>query len=96
MHEAIIGNKIARWYADIVLAKNGISGQQTDEPASPDRKNNVWEPVREDRGAYGNFAAITHNKSYTLWAGMHRNLLRLVAGVATGAMLIALTSRKTR
>lgn len=93
-YEAIIGNKIAPWYADMVLAKTGFDGQQTDQPASPDRKNNVWEPVPEDRGAYGDFKNISHNKSYTLWAGMNRNIVRAVTGIALGALIVALSPRK--
>jgi NAD(P)-dependent dehydrogenase (short-subunit alcohol dehydrogenase family) len=93
-YEAIIGNKIAPWYADKVLAKNGIEGQQTDQPADPNRKNNVWEPVDEDRGAYGNFKNISHNFSYTLWAGMNRNLLRAVGGLALGALALGLAAKK--
>ena len=57
-YEAIIGNRIAPWYADWVLSRTGIKGQQTDEKASPDRENNVWQPVPEDRGAHGNFGNI--------------------------------------
>ncbi len=93
-YEAIIGNKIAPWYADRVLAKTGISGQQTSEPVAADRQNNVWQPVPEDRGAHGDFAAITHNKSFTLWAGINRNLLRTLAGVAAGAIVVALSTCK--
>lgn len=48
-YKAIIGDKIASWYADRVLARTGFKGQQTDEPKSPDRKNNLWAPVEEDR-----------------------------------------------
>jgi len=92
-YEAIIGNKIAPWYADRVLAKTGVDGQQTDEPASPDRKNNVWEPVGEDRGAYGDFKNISHNKSFTLWAGMNRNIIRGVAGLALGALIVGLSAK---
>jgi len=95
-YEAIIGNKIAPWYADMVLARTGIEGQQTNEPADPNRKNNVWEPVHEDRGAHGSFANISANKSYTLWAGMHRNLIRTVAGAALGALVIALNYKKIK
>jgi NAD(P)-dependent dehydrogenase (short-subunit alcohol dehydrogenase family) len=94
-YEAIIGNKIAPWYADMVLAKTGIKGQQTDEPADPNRKNNVWEPVPEDRGAHGSFANISAKKSYTLWAGMHRTALRIVAAVVLGSIAIGVgTSKK--
>lgn len=95
-YEAIIGNKIAPWYADMVLARTGIKGQQTDEPADPNRKNNVWEPIQEDRGAHGSFANISAKKSYTLWAGIHRNLVRTVAGVAIGALVVALNNKKSK
>jgi NAD(P)-dependent dehydrogenase (short-subunit alcohol dehydrogenase family) len=71
-YKAIIGNKIAPWYADWVLARNGYKGQQTDEPASPDRVNNVWEPVPGDPGTYGSFKNIATNRSVTLWLTMHR------------------------
>lgn len=81
-YEAIIGNRIAPWYADWVLSRNGIKGQQTNKPASPNRKDNVWEPVAEDRGAYGDFGNISHNKSYTLLAAENRNLLRAFAVIA--------------
>ncbi len=95
-YEAIIGNKIAPWYADIVLAKTGFDGQQTDEPADPNRKNNVWEPVDEDRGAYGAFKDITHNKSYTLWAGIHRNIVRSVAAALVAGLVVGLKMKKDK
>jgi len=93
-YEAIIGNKIAPWYADMVLAKTGFDGQQTDERASADRKNNVWEPVPEDRGAHGDFKNISHNFSYTLWAGMNRNIIRSIAAFALGAAVVSFTGSK--
>lgn len=93
--KAIYGNKIAAWYADKVLADTGFDGQQTDEPASPNRKNNVWEPVPEDRGAYGAFAPIATNKSFTLWVSLNRNLVRAVAGAAAIA-LYAILKNKSR
>jgi short-subunit dehydrogenase len=92
--KAIYGNKIAAWYADRVLAKTGFKGQQTDQPESPDRENNVWEPVHEDRGAHGGFAPIAHNKSLTLWVSLHRNLVRAIAGVAAAGLVIALQSKR--
>ncbi len=70
-YQAIVGDKIASWYADRVLADTGIDGQQTNEPKSADRKNNLWEPVGEDRGTHGNFGAQSHDFSYTLWLSMH-------------------------
>jgi short-subunit dehydrogenase len=76
-YKAIIGNKIAPWYADWVLSRNGIKGQQTDEPEEPDRKNNVWQPIPEDRGPYGNFKNIATDHSFTLWLSMNRTWARI-------------------
>ena len=81
-YQAIIGNRLGPWFADWVLSKTGIEGQQTDQKASPDRKNNVWEPVPEDRGAHGEFGSIATNKSITLWAAENRNTIRAVAATA--------------
>lgn len=92
--KAIYGNKIAAWYADYVLAKTGFDGQQTDQPETPGRPNNVWEPVAEDREAYGNFASVAHKKSFSLWISLHRNLVRAIAGVAAAGLVIALRSGK--
>lgn len=91
--KAIYGNKIAAWYADRVLANTGFDGQQTDQPVNPDRQNNVWEPVHEDRGAYGEFGPIATNKSWTLWTSLNRNLVRAVAGAAAVALFAVLQSR---
>jgi short-subunit dehydrogenase len=80
-YKAIIGNKIAPWYADWVLSRNGYEGQQTDEVADPDRKNNLWEPVNEDRGAYGDFGAIAAGRSFTLWVSINRAWVRAVVAL---------------
>ena len=92
--EAIIGNKIAPWLGDYVLSKNGYNEQQTDEQVEPDRKNNVWEPVSEDRGAHGTFDKIAAKKSYTLWASMNRGVVRTVAGLTLLAIVIGISSNK--
>lgn len=92
--KAIYGNKIAAWYADKVLAAIGFKGQQTDQPENPNRANNVWQPVPEDRGAHGEFSRIAHHKSFTLWVSLNRNLVRAIAGVAAAGLVIALQSRK--
>ena len=92
--KAIYGNKIAAWYADKVLAGTGFDGQQTSQPENANRKNNVWQPVPEDRGAYGGFGPVAHKKSFTLWVSLHRNLVRAIAGVAAAGLVIALQARK--
>lgn len=93
--KAIMGNKVAAWYADYVLANTGYDGQQTEEPVSANRKNNVWEPVNEDRGAYGSFGNIAAKRSLTLWASLNRNVIRAAAGIAVLGIFAVLQAKKT-
>ncbi len=44
----------------------------TDQPADPDRPNNLWEPLPGDAGAHGTFGSRAHKHSPQLWATMHR------------------------
>jgi short-subunit dehydrogenase len=90
---AIVGNEIAPWYADWVLSRDGYKGQQTNEPEAPGRKNNVWEPVGEDRGAYGDFASVAKNRSYTLWASMNRNYVRAALAILVSCLVLSLAKR---
>jgi NAD(P)-dependent dehydrogenase (short-subunit alcohol dehydrogenase family) len=89
-YKTIIGNKIAPGFADRVLAKQGISGQQTNEPADPNSPYNLWHPVEGDHGAHGAFDDRAVDSSWMLWAATNRELLASVAvglvGLA-GAML---------
>ena len=73
-YQAIIGDKIAPWFADIQLAKNGIKGQQMDQPRDPNRQNNLYEPVPGDMGAHGDFDDKAHDKSFMLWIAMNRQI----------------------
>ena len=84
-YKAILGNKLVPSVGDWVLSREGYSGQQTNQPEPAHRENNVWAPVHEDRGAYGDFANIATNKSFTLWASMNRNIVRTIAGATAVA-----------
>lgn len=53
----IVGNRLAPKVADLYLARTAIKGQQTDQPLLPDRRDYLFEPVPEDRGAHGAFDA---------------------------------------
>ena len=55
--KTIIGNKVLPGYLDHYLTKTGYNGQQTNEPVSPRRKNNLHKPLPGDHGARGNFVA---------------------------------------
>lgn len=88
-YKAIMGNKLCPTYADHVLARNGYRGQQTNEPTSPDRQNNVWDPVPEDRGIHGDFSEESANHSVTLWAALHRGFIATAAGVLLLTSMLA-------
>lgn len=85
--KAVVGNKIAPWFADYVLANNGFKGQQTDEPEDPNRKNNLYEPIPGDHGAHGTFGDKATNFSPQTWATMHRTELLTAALTVAGALL---------
>jgi short-subunit dehydrogenase len=70
--KAIIGNKIAPWYADWILSRDGYQGQMTDEPEDPNRKNNLWEPLPGDHGVHGSFDRDASSFSPLTWASLHK------------------------
>ncbi len=85
--EAIVGDKIAPGLLDHYLAATGYKGQQTDKPVSPNRRDNLWEPVDQERdhGAHGSFDARASNWSAQLWANKNRHWLALGALGLLGA-----------
>jgi hypothetical protein len=90
--KTIWGNKVAPGFLDDYLAKTGYSGQQTDEPESPDRENNLWHPLPGDRGAHGTFDKEATNISPETWMATHKKLTfgiigAIAAGVFTSVLL---------
>jgi len=77
--EAILGNKVAPWYADHVLAKNGYEGQQTNEPDDHHRPDNVWKPIPGDHGSHGAFDKEATYHSPEVWMSLHKN--KIIAGL---------------
>ncbi len=91
--EAVYGNKLVPAFADRFLAKSGYASQQTDEPANPDRPNNLWAPLPGDHGAHGRFDSRSHPFSIELWLREHRGLAVAVGAGLAGALLGALPGR---
>ncbi len=87
--QTIIGNKFFPGLLDHFLAKQGFSGQQTDEPEDPNRLDNLWDPIPEDRGAHGSFDEQAVDKSLELEATMNRGTTALIA-VAAGLLTTGL------
>ncbi|HEY3941226.1 MAG TPA: SDR family oxidoreductase [Acidimicrobiales bacterium] len=85
----IIANKLAAPLLDRYLARTGYRSQQTADEASPDRPDNLWEPVDgsggHDHGAHGVFDGRAHRRSVELWASQHARPLAgaTLAGVTT-------------
>lgn len=86
-YKTIWGEKFAPGFADWYLSKKGYSSQQTDQPVSPNRPSNLWEPVPGDHGAHGDFDSRSRSFSYTLWFSMNRGW---IASALAGIGLIAL------
>jgi len=89
---AIWGNKIASPLLDRYLAKTGYDSQQTDEPADPNRPDNLWSPLPGDHGAHGRFAARSANTSPLTW--INERLLAITALVVAGATAFAIGSAR--
>lgn len=93
--KAIEANKIAPGLLDLYLARTCYDGQQTDEPISPNRPNNLFEPVAGDPGAHGIFDSRAYDNSAQLWQTTHRNWLAAAGlGVATLACAAVLRARR--
>jgi NAD(P)-dependent dehydrogenase (short-subunit alcohol dehydrogenase family) len=90
--KAILGNRVAPWYADEVLADDGFRSQQTDEPEDPDRPDNLWEPVDDevDHGAHGVFDDRAQRHTSQLWFSEHHTLVALGGALLAGAALAGL------
>ena len=89
--KAIWGNKFVPGLADWYLAKTGYDGQQADQPVSPNRPANLYEPVPGDHGAHGRFDSRSSDFSIQSWLNQHRGALAASAlvGFAVAGMLTA-------
>jgi hypothetical protein len=92
--KAILGNAVAPGLADRYLADSGYDAQQTDTPVGPDRRDNLFEPVDEDRGAHGPFDEESHERSVQAVLSRHRRSLGL--GAVAAALAAVGASRAAR
>lgn len=90
---AIAGDKLAPGVGDRYLGEKGWEGQQTGEPISPERRDNLYEPVPGDHGAHGPFDERATDRSFELWATKHRNWLLAAGGVAAAGLVAAMARR---
>jgi len=86
--EAIWGDKVASSLLDHQLAEVGFKGQQDPQPVSPDRKDNLFDPLPGDHGAHGRFDDQAIDTSAELWISEHKKQLGFAA-VGVGAAAAA-------
>jgi hypothetical protein len=92
---AIWGNKFASGLADRYLARTGYDSQQTDQPADPDRPNNLWVPLAGDHGAHGRFGPRSTDFSAQTWLNERLPAVLAIASVLTMGWLVSNLKLKT-
>lgn len=90
--QAILGDEAASFLLDEYLAETGVDGQAASTPVSPERKDNLFEPVPGDFAAHGRFDDVAHDSSTQMWLNRHRgaiaaSLAVAAAGAGLGFML---------
>jgi NAD(P)-dependent dehydrogenase (short-subunit alcohol dehydrogenase family) len=91
--KAVCGNSLMPWYVDRYLARFGYDAQQTDEPVSPDRPDNLFTPVPRDYGAHGRFDSRASSTSAEWWMVKHRGAA-FVGMLAIGATVALAAFRR--
>jgi short subunit dehydrogenase len=86
---AVWGNKVAAPLLDRYLALTGYDAQQTDEPADPNRRDNLWEPLPGDHGAHGRFDHRSLDRSPQTWLNEHLPAVGLLLAGAVAAAYVA-------
>ena len=85
--KAIVGQFLAPGFADRYLARAAYDGQQTDQPVEENRPDNLFAPVRGDRGTHGPFDSMARSRSVEMWLHAHRAWV--AAGVAAASLVTA-------
>ena len=81
--KAIYGQDVAPGLADWYLGDTGYNSQQTNQPVSPDRPDNLFEPVPGDFAARGIFSDRAKTFSLQSWMNLNRMPITLMGlGIA--------------
>jgi len=88
----IAGSFVAPRLMDSYLARNAVKGQSTPDPVTPDRKDNLFEPVEGLHRARGRFDDEARTETLGLAAETFRmiaagGMLAVMGGLALGGML---------
>lgn len=86
---AIWGNRLAAPLLDRYLARSAYDSQLAEEPIEPDRRDNLWQTVPGDHGAYGRFRDRASKTSRELWLTTHRGFLFAACAAGVGLAVAA-------
>jgi len=87
--KAIYGQDVAAGYADRYLGETGYNSQQTSQPVSPDRPDNLFEPVPGDYAARGMFSDRASSFSLQNWVNLNRIPAALMAAMVVKRLILA-------
>ena len=91
----IVANKLAPGLLDRYLARNGYSGQLTDEALPEHAPANLFETAPGDYAAHGRFDDAARERSWEMLASRHRGvMLAGLTGLAALAGFLACRRRK--
>lgn len=90
----ILGQKFFPGLADRYLGKTGYKAQQRNQKDSPDRPNNLWQPVPTSLGAHGPFDRETHDSSVQVDLDLHRGWIALACGIVAAGICIKYLATK--
>jgi len=93
---AIIGQRLIPGLLDRYLGKTGYESQQTQQPVSPTRQDNIQHYVPGDAGAHGDFDARSTSRSWELEFAMKRNWILGAAALAGISIAWATRNRRNR
>lgn len=86
--KAIVGQKFIPGLLDEYLGKTGYGAQQQEAPDSPDRPNNLWQPVSNSCGARGPFTDRSRPFSLEAQVSKHRGWFALGVGLLGAAYVL--------
>lgn len=92
--QTVWGNKLVPEYLDHFMAKNGISGQLTNQPEDENRQDNLYQPVPGDQGSHGDFDDQAQNYSIYDTIYDHKKTLALIGGTLIGTALMKMIFHK--
>jgi NAD(P)-dependent dehydrogenase (short-subunit alcohol dehydrogenase family) len=84
--KAILGQKLIPGVLDIYLGKTGYKAQQREIPDSPDRPDNVYQPVSTSFGAHGPFDTKSRPFSLEAEVSIHRGWFVFGCGIIGAAL----------